>query len=122
LPRQTTTDEEQSFHEQTFTMNGNDWTKRYPRIVDDAARLREPLIIDAEVVCLHGKGVPSFDTLHSRAADESAVALTFDLLLSGEDIRRTLKWVLRKAREGIQYVEHAEGHGDKLLPGRMFAL
>jgi bifunctional non-homologous end joining protein LigD len=23
--------------------------------------------------------------------------------------------VLRKAREGIQYVEHAEGHGDKLF-------
>src|SRR5262249_32509607 len=26
-----------------------------------------------------------------------------------------LKWVLRKAREGIQYVEHAEGHGDGYL-------
>jgi bifunctional non-homologous end joining protein LigD len=23
--------------------------------------------------------------------------------------------VLRKAREGIEYVEHAEGHGDKLF-------
>ena len=33
-----------------YTMNGNDWTKRYPRIVEEAARLREPLIIDAEVV------------------------------------------------------------------------
>ncbi len=32
-----------------FTMNGADWTKRYPRIVEEAARLREPLIIDAEV-------------------------------------------------------------------------
>jgi bifunctional non-homologous end joining protein LigD len=32
-----------------FTMNGNDWTKRYPRIVEEAARLRAPLIIDAEV-------------------------------------------------------------------------
>ena len=30
-------------------MNGNDWTKRYPRIVEEAARLRAPLIIDAEV-------------------------------------------------------------------------
>ena len=45
------------------------------------------------------------------------------LLVSGESIRRqplierktALKWVLRKAREGIQYVEHAEGHGDKLF-------
>jgi bifunctional non-homologous end joining protein LigD len=106
-----------------FTMNGNDWTKRYPRIVEEASRLRAPLIIDAEVVCLDRKGVPDFDALHSRTADEKAVALAFDLLLSGEDIRRqplmerktALKWVLRKAREGIQYVEHAEGHGDKLF-------
>ena len=106
-----------------YTMNGNDWTKRYPRIVEEAARLRAPLIIDAEVVHLSADGVPDFDTLHSRTADENAVALAFDLLLSGEDIRRqplverktALKWVLRKAREGIQYVEHAEGHGDKLF-------
>jgi bifunctional non-homologous end joining protein LigD len=26
-----------------FTMNGNDWTKRYPLIVEEAARLRAPL-------------------------------------------------------------------------------
>src|SRR5262245_47137380 len=51
------------------------------------------------------------------------VALAFDLLLSGDDIRRqplierktVLKWVLRKASEGIRYVEHAEGHGEKLF-------
>src|SRR6476661_6059696 len=106
-----------------FTMNGADWTKRYPRIVEEAARLRAPLIIDAEVVCLDQKGVPDFEALHSRTADEKAVALAFDLLLSGEDIRRhplverktALKWVLRKARVGIQYVEHAEGHGHKLF-------
>jgi len=106
-----------------FTMNGNDWTKRYPRIVEEAARLRAPLIIYAEVVHLSADGVFDFDSLHSRTADEKAVALAFDLLLAGEDIRRqplierktALKWVLRKAREGIQYVEHAEGHGDKLF-------
>jgi bifunctional non-homologous end joining protein LigD len=106
-----------------FTMNGNDWTKRYPRIVEEAARLRAPLIIDAEVVHLSTDGVPDFDALHSRTADGKAVALAFDLLLSGEDIRRqplierknALKWVLRKARDGIQYVEHAEGHGDRLF-------
>src|SRR5262245_4336689 len=105
-----------------LTMNGADWTKRYPRIVEEAARLRAPLIIDAEVVHLSADGVSDFDALHNRAADDKAVALAFDLLLSGEDIRRqplverktALKWVLRKAREGIQYVEHAEGHGDKL--------
>jgi bifunctional non-homologous end joining protein LigD len=103
-------------------MNGADWTKRYPRIVEEASRLRAPLIIDAEVVHLSPDGTPDFDALHNRVADERAVALAFDLLLSGDDIRRqppierkrALQRVLRKAREGIQYVEHAEGHGDKL--------
>ena len=106
-----------------YTINGNDWTKRYPRIVEEAARLRAPLIIDAEVVHLSADGISDFDALHNRTADEKAVALAFDLLLSGDDLRRqplierktALKWVLRKAREGIQYVEHAEGHGDKLF-------
>jgi bifunctional non-homologous end joining protein LigD len=60
-----------------YTMNGNDWTKRYPRIVEKAARLRAPLIIDAEVVHLSAGGIPDFDALHSRSADEKAVALVF---------------------------------------------
>ena len=58
-----------------YTKNGADWTTRYPRIVEEAARLPEPLIIDAEVVCLSDKGVADFDILHSRTADEKAVAL-----------------------------------------------
>ena len=106
-----------------YTMNGADWTSRYPRIVAEAARLRSPLIIDAEVVRLDRRGVPDFDALHGRAEDERAVALAFDLLLSGVDIRRqplierkkALRWVLRKAGKGIQYVEHAEGDGDKMF-------
>ena len=106
-----------------YTRNGADWTKRYPRIVEEAARLREPLIIDAEVVCPSDEGVADFDLLHSRIADERAVALAFDLLLSGDDIRRqplierknALRWVLGKAREGIQYVEGTDGDGQKMF-------
>ena len=102
-----------------YTMNGNDRTKRYPRIAEEAARLREPLIIDAEVVHLSAEGVADFDALHSHTADEKAVACAFDLLVSGDDIRRrplierkaALQWVLRRSRGGIQYVEHAEDHG-----------
>ena len=100
-------------------INGNDWTKRYSRIVEEATRLREPLIIDAEAVCLNKKGVPDFVALHSRPSDKKAVALAFDLLLAGDDIRRQplierkkeLKWVLRKAGDGIQYVEHQLNFG-----------
>ena len=104
-------------------MNGADWSKRYPRIVEEAARLREPVIIDAEVVCLSGEGVANFDELHSRTADEKAVACAFDLLLAGDDIRRRplverkaeLKWILRRARGGVQYVEHVEGDGAEMF-------
>src|SRR5262245_52275163 len=106
-----------------FTMSGNDWTKRYPRIVEEAARLRAPLIIDAEVVHLSADGVADFDALHTRTADEEAVALAFDLLLAGDDIRRQplierkkeLRWVLRNALDGIQYVEYIEGDGAKMF-------
>jgi len=43
--------------------------------------------------------------------------------LSGDDIRRqplierknALRWVLRKAREGIQYVEDTDGDGQKMF-------
>ena len=106
-----------------YTMNGNDWTERYPRIVEEAARLRAPLIIDAEVVRLLPDGVTDFDALRSRAADEKAVALAFDLLLAGDDVRRqplierkdALKWVLRNSRVGLQYVEHTEGSGEEMF-------
>jgi len=85
--------------------------------------LREPLIIDAEVVHLSANGVADFDALHSRIDDEKAVDLAFDLLLSGDDIRRlplieckkALRSVLRDSRGGIQYVEHTEGNGDEMF-------
>ena len=107
-----------------YTMKGNDWTERYPRVVEEAARLRAPLIIDAEVVHLTADGVADFDALHSRTTDENAVALAFDLLLAGDDLRRQpllerkkeLRWVLRNAHGGIQYVAHCD------LDGAFYAL
>ena len=68
-------------------------------------------------------GAADFDALHSGTVDDKAVALAFDLLLAGDDLRRrplierknTLKWVLRKSRGGIQYVDHTEGDGEKMF-------
>jgi len=107
-----------------YTMNAADWTKRYPRIVEEAARIKGSAILDAEVVCLDAEGVAQFDTLHSRRADSLAVACAFDLLmLNGDDLRRkpltkrktALRKLLRRSRGGIQYVEHVEGDGDKMF-------
>ena len=35
-----------------FTKNGADWSKRYPRIAEEAGRIKGSAVIDAEVVCL----------------------------------------------------------------------
>jgi bifunctional non-homologous end joining protein LigD len=106
-----------------YTMNGADWSKRYPRIVEAAAHIKGSAVMDAEVVCLDEKGISNFDTLHSRTADHLAVACAFDLLaVNGDDLRReplrgrklALSKVLLRSLDGIQYVEHAEGHGDRM--------
>jgi bifunctional non-homologous end joining protein LigD len=106
-----------------YTMNGADWSKRYPLIVWDAARIKGSAIIDAEVVCLDLEGMAVFDALHSRVNDAKASACAFDLMmLNGDDLRRK-PYVERKAAlrkllhhgRSIQYVEHAEGHGDKMF-------
>jgi bifunctional non-homologous end joining protein LigD len=61
--------------------------------------------------------------LHGRVNDANASACAFDvLMLNGEDLRgkpyverkAALRKLLRHGR-GIQYVEHAEGHGDRLF-------
>jgi bifunctional non-homologous end joining protein LigD len=48
-----------------YTINGADWSKRYPRIVKEASRFKGTAIIDAEVACLTGEGMSDFDALHS---------------------------------------------------------
>jgi len=106
-----------------FTMNGADWSKRYPLLVQDAARIEGSAIFDAEVVWLGSDGVANFEALHSRVNDARATALAFDLLMAdGDDLRRR-RYVERKAalrkllrgERGIQYVEHAVEHGDELF-------
>ena len=95
-----------------YTMNGADWSKRYPLIVRDAARIKGSAI----QVWLDSNGVADFEALHSRSNDGRATALAFDLLMfDGEDLRlkpyverkAALRKLLRGDR-GIQYVEHTE--------------
>jgi bifunctional non-homologous end joining protein LigD len=72
-----------------YTINGADWSKRYPLIVEAARKIDGSAILDAEVVWLDSDGAANFDALHSRVNDQSAVALTFDLMsLDGEDFRQ----------------------------------
>jgi bifunctional non-homologous end joining protein LigD len=71
-----------------YTINGADWSKRYPLISESAGRIQDSAILDAEVVWLDSDGVPQFDALHSRVNDAKASACVFDLLMvNGEDLR-----------------------------------
>jgi bifunctional non-homologous end joining protein LigD len=107
-----------------YTITGADWSKRYPLIIDAAAKINGDAILDAEVVWLDSDGIAQFDALHSRVNDGAAIALAFDLLMhSGEDVRRKpfaerkaiLRKVLQRTRRGIQYVEHSEGNGAQMF-------
>jgi bifunctional non-homologous end joining protein LigD len=107
-----------------YTMSGADWSRRYPLIVQDAARIRDTAIFDAEVVWLNSDGVADFEALHSRSNDDRATACAFDLLkLNDEDLRRKpfaerkamLRKVLARTRHGIQCVEHTEGDGAEIF-------
>jgi ATP-dependent DNA ligase len=89
-----------------YTINGVDWSKRYPLIVEDAVRIEGCAIFDAEVVWLDSDGVANFEALHGRHNDARATACVFDLLmLNGDDLRKKplserkamLRKVLRRA-------------------------
>ena len=104
-------------------MNGADWSKRYPLIIQGAERIKGSAIFDAEVVWLDANGVADFEALHSRHNDARATACAFDLMMLNGDEFATqpvcgaeggVRKLLRGDR-GIQYVEHAEGHGGKLF-------
>jgi bifunctional non-homologous end joining protein LigD len=104
-----------------YTINGADWSKRYPLIVRDAAtqQLLMPKWFGSTATACR-----NFEALHSRANDARASACAFNLLMrDGDDLRRKpyserkalLLEALRRSRSGIQYVEHTEGDGAKVF-------
>ena len=105
-----------------ITRRGNDWTSRYPLVVEAVNHLKvRSCVIDGEVVCCDEKGVTSFQLLRHRRNEPQAFLYAFDLLeLNGADLRRepievrkaTLASILRKSRPGVrlnQHLEHPDG-------------
>ena len=110
-----------------FTRNGNDWTDRFPAIVETATQLRATsFLIEGEAVIIGDDGTPDFRALRSQHRDHEAVLVAFDLLeRDGEDLR-DLPLIERKRRLGrligktknrraIQYGEHLKGNGASVL-------
>jgi bifunctional non-homologous end joining protein LigD len=103
-----------------YSRPGNDFTGRFPLIVEALERLRSrSCIIDGEAVCCDDNGVPSFDRIR-YLHDASVFLYAFDLIeLNGDDLRRdplevrkaTLASIVAKASPGIRFNEHIEGDG-----------
>jgi bifunctional non-homologous end joining protein LigD len=93
-----------------FTRNGNDWTGRYPLIVEAALKNRQTsFVIDGEAVLLAVDGISDFNGLHSRKHDDQVQLYAFDILaLGGEDLRK-LPLSMRKANLARLLARRPEG-------------
>ena len=99
-----------------ITRKGNDWTTRYPLVVEAMNHLKvRSCLIDGEVVCCDERGLAIFSTLRRRRNEARAFLFAFDLLeLDGLDMRRepietrkaTLASLLRKGKPGVRLNEH----------------
>ena len=107
-----------------YSRPGNDFTCRFPLIVETLARLRSrSCIIDGEADACDDKGVGSFDLVRHRA-NERIFLYAVDLIeLNGDDLRRdplevrkaTLRSMLAKAGLGLRFNEHIEGDGPTIF-------
>jgi bifunctional non-homologous end joining protein LigD len=105
-----------------LTRNGNDFTARYPLIVEAVEALPvRSCVIDGEAVACNGDGLSIFEKLRWRNHDERVFMWSFDLLeLDGQDMRRepievrkaTLASVRRGCRAGLQFNQHLQHPGD----------
>jgi bifunctional non-homologous end joining protein LigD len=108
-----------------YSRPGNDFTHRFPLIVETLERLcSRSCIIDGEAVGCDDNGVASFDLIRHHRANDSVFLYAFDLIeLNGDDLRRdplevrkaTLASILAKAGPGIRFNEHIEGDGSTVF-------
>jgi len=111
-----------------FTRNGNDWTTQFSVLREPLSRLTGgSALIDGEICAFDAKGRTDFSTLKAALSSGGAlVYFVFDLLeIDGEDLRDK-PLVERKARlekligkveasSPIQFSQHVEGNGQKVL-------
>jgi bifunctional non-homologous end joining protein LigD len=73
-----------------YSRPGNDFTRRFPLIVEALECLRSrSCIIDGEAVACDDNGVSSFDLIRHHRANGSVFLYAFDLIeLNGDDLRR----------------------------------
>jgi bifunctional non-homologous end joining protein LigD len=108
-----------------FTRRGNDWTKRFKKVVDEAWHIGAgSAIIDGEIVVPAADGTTDFSVLQNELKGKSTkiVMVAFDLLyLNGYDLRK-LPLIERKthlkklvAKTDIQFSESFEVDGPEMF-------
>jgi ATP-dependent DNA ligase len=103
-----------------FSRNGNEWTKRYPWIVEAARKIRQQqrFVLDGEAVVLGVDGIADFNALHSRQHDEEVQFCAFDILLQGGEDLRKLPLHLRKTSLARLLARRPEGSRESLRARR----
>jgi bifunctional non-homologous end joining protein LigD len=108
-----------------FTRRGNDWTKRFKKVADEAWHIGAgSAIIDGEIVVPATDGTTDFSVLQNELKGKSIriVMVAFDLLyLNGYDLRK-LPLIERKthlkkliAKTDIQFSESFEVDGPEMF-------
>ena len=104
-----------------ITRRGNDWSDRFPLVVEAVNHLKvRSCLIDGEVVCCDERGLARFEVLRRRRNEAAAFLFAFDLLeLDGNDLRRepleVRKQTLASLCEilpGVQFNAHLTHPGD----------
>jgi len=108
-----------------FTRRGNDWTKRFKKVANDAWHIKAgSAIIDGEIVVPANDGTTDFSVLQNelKGKSTSIVLVAFDLLyLNGRDIRKVTlierKAELKKIIAGtdVQFSESFEIEGREMF-------
>jgi len=108
-----------------FTRRGNDWTKRFKKIADEAWHIKAgSAIVDGEVVVPAADGTTDFAVLQNdlKGRSRKIVLVAFDLLyLNGRDLRRAplhqRKAELKKIISGtdVQFSESFEIEGREMF-------
>ena len=64
-----------------LTRNGNDWSARFPLVVEAVNHLKvRSCLIDGEVVCCDERGLATFQLLRHRRNEPQAFLYAFDLM------------------------------------------
>jgi len=111
-----------------YSRRHNDFKKRFPPIADALAGLKQPAILDGEIVALDERGHPRFEWLVNRGPQKGTlIYYVFDLLsLEGKDLRQ-LPLLKRKQRlerliknhPRLLYVDHVESAGLAMFAGAL---